>query len=106
MKLGHNMTKSSVMFINMFKVVNKIRFSKPKSLFSGEVAGLEPEATPKGNFGKSIAAGHRPEPLTTSQTGPAGFRANDLQKNYFKNKPKEQIYLKRMLQLNDVNGKV
>ena len=47
MKLGHNMTKSSVIFINMFKVIKKIRFSKPKSLFPGDVAGLQPEATPK-----------------------------------------------------------
>ena len=44
----------------MFKVVNKIRFSKPKSLFPGEIAGLEPKATPWETFAKSIAAGHRP----------------------------------------------
>ena len=44
----------------MFKVIYKIRFLKPKALFPGKVAGLEPEATPKGTFAKSIAAGHRP----------------------------------------------
>ena len=33
-----------------------------KTLFPGEVTGLEPVATPSGTFAISIAAGHSPTP--------------------------------------------
>ena len=42
----------SKIYKNVFKVVNKIKFSKPKALLPDYVAGLEPVASPKGTIAK------------------------------------------------------